>query len=100
MVSATEAELGGLFENCHKITSMITSFSEMVKLTTTNTGGNLKYSGKQRLQFNRKIYIQSNIHEILLGQRQNKKNSSHIFWEEEKKKAVDYVKKTPLNMVP
>ena len=29
MESATEAELGGLFENCHKSTSIITALAEI-----------------------------------------------------------------------
>ena len=29
MASDTEAELGGLFENCHKLTSMQTALAEM-----------------------------------------------------------------------
>ena len=75
MASATEAELGCLFENCQKATSMRTALADMghpQPPTTTHTGGNRQHIGKKNSQCNGKAKnILCNRHDILLGQRQN-----------------------------
>ena len=57
MASATEAELGGLFEKCHKATSMKTSLVDMghiqppTPVATDNTAANsiFKRTAKQKI---------------------------------------------------
>ena len=71
MALATEAELGGLFEKCQKATSTQTSLAEMghsqppTPVETDKTEANIIVYGTSKKN------IQRNIHEILLGQRQN-----------------------------
>ena len=66
----TEAELGGLFENCQKVNSMRTALADMGHLqppttvATGNTAANRIFNGTEK-----KKNISSNRHEILLGQR-------------------------------
>ena len=54
MASATEAELGGLFEKCQKAKATRTPLNRNGPPTTTNTGGNEKYRGKNHRQRNGK----------------------------------------------
>ena len=70
MASATEAELGGLFENCQKMTVMRTSLAEMghqqppAPVTMDNTATNIIFNGAAKRK-----YLYSLIHETLYGQK-------------------------------
>ena len=100
MASATEVELGGLFENCQKATSVRTALAEMghqqppTPLATYNTAANsiVNRTGKKK--------ISSNRHEILLGQIQNPtKPFPHILGRgKEKHGRLCY--KTPTDIAP
>ena len=75
MASATEAELGGFFENCQKATSTQTALAEtdhsqpLTPVATYNTVKNRILNGREK--------IQSNRHDILLGTRQNKTTQNY-----------------------
>ena len=75
IASATEAELGGLFENFQKATSTRTTLLDMghqqppTLMATDNTVANSIVNGTAK-----KKYLGKNRHKILLGQRQNMTN--------------------------
>ena len=70
-------------------------------LTTTYTDGNGQYGGKQNLRWNSKTKkIQSNRHEILLGQRHNTTKSFPHIKGGGKEKSGGLCHKTPLNLAP
>ena len=69
--------------------------------TTTHTGGNGQYSGKQNSQRNGKAKeISSNRHEILFGQIQNKTKLFRHILVKGKRKLGRLRHKTPLDMAP
>ena len=94
MVSATGTELGGLFENFHKVTYIWTSLAEMVHsqpptpVEVENTVSNsiVNEMAKQK-------NIQSNRHEILLSTRNNTKKSLPQILGRGEKNLADYVTK-------
>ena len=93
MASDTVAELGRLFENCQKATSMKTSLAKKWQLTTTNTSSIEQYSNKHHYQRTGRKKTHRNKNEILLVQRNNMtKSFPHILGEGGKKLAV-YVTK-------
>ena len=61
MASATEAELGSLFENCHKVTSMQTDLADMghqqplTPVATDNTAANIIVNGTAKQTRSRAI---------------------------------------------
>ena len=94
MASDMEAELGRLFENYHKLTSMQTALAEMghsqppTPLATDDTEANSIINGTAKQKISRAInmrfyWIRDRI----------RKNNFHIYWEEDKKNLVDYVTK-------
>ena len=93
MVSATEAELGGLFENCHKVTSMRTSLAEMghqqppTPVETDNKAAssivNLMAKQNRSRAIDMIFYL---VRDII-------RKKIHIFWEEGKKNLDNYVTK-------
>ena len=94
MVSATKAELGGLFGNCHKATFMRTALAEMghkqppTPVETYNTAANriVNRTAKQ------KRYPAIDII-FYWGRDRIQKNHSHILWEDGMKNLADCVTK-------
>ena len=98
LASATEVELGELFDNCQKTSSTRIALSDMshqqppTPAETDNTLADSKVNGTKQ--------ILSNRHDILLGQRQNTtKPFPHILGRG-KEKPSGLCHKTPPNMVP
>ena len=86
MVSDTEVELGGLFENYQKSTNIRTALAEMVHeqastpLTTENTAANSIVNGKATRKRSQAINIR-----FYLVRERIQQNHFHIFWGEGKK---------------
>ena len=94
MASATEAELGGLFEKCQKATSMRMDLVEMghqrppTPVTTDNTTANSIINGTAKRKRSQAIDMMFyRVRDIIRG------NHFRIFWEEGEKNLVDYVTK-------
>ena len=94
MASATKAELGGLFENCQKATSIRMALAEMghqqppTMVATENTAANSLFNGTEK----QKRYQSINMRFYWVRDRISQ-NQFHIFWEEGKKNLADYVTK-------
>ena len=95
MESATESELGGLFENFQKATSMRTALAEMGHLqsptlvSTDNIMANIIFNGTAKQKRYRAIDM------IFYWVRERiRQNHFHIFWEELMNNLADYVTKT------
>ena len=92
MASATEAELGGLFEIFQKSTSMRTALADMGHLkpptpvATDNTVANSIVNGTEKQKTSRAIDM------IFYWVRDRfRQNNFHILWEEGKKNLAEYV---------
>ena len=94
MASATEVELGGLFENCQKATSTNTALVYMGHLqpptpvATDNTAANSIVNGTEK----QKIYSEIDMRFYWVRDR-IRQNHFPVFWEEGKKNLADYVTK-------
>ena len=94
MALATEAELGGLFENCQKATSTRTALADMghqqppTPVATDNKSANSIVNGTEK----QKIYRAINMRFYWVRHRIRQKHF-HIFWEYGKKSLVDNVTK-------
>ena len=94
MELATEAELGGVFENFQKATSISTSISEMgnpqmpTLLETDNTAGNSIVNVTYKQKISILIYMR-----FYLLRGKIRENYFHIFWEEGKKNLENYFTK-------
>ena len=94
MVSATEAELGGLFENCQKATSMRTAIAEMghqqppTLVATDDTAANSIVNGTIKQKRSRAIDMR-----FYWVRDRIRKYHFYIFWEEVRKNLADYVTK-------
>ena len=82
MESSTEAELGGLYENCQKLTSKRTALAEMghqqppTPVATYNTAENSIVNGTEKQKISRAIDM------IFYWVRDRiRQNHFHIFWE-------------------
>ena len=94
MASASEAELGGVFENCQNVTSMLTALAEMghsqtpTLVITDNTASNIIVNGTAKHKISRLIYMM-----FYWVRDRIRQNRVHIFWEEGNKNLADYVTK-------
>ena len=94
VVSSTEAELGGLFENCQKTTYVLTALVDMghqqppTPLATGNTAANIIVNETAKQTIFQAIDIR-----FYWVRNRIRQNNLHIFWEERKKKLADYVTK-------
>ena len=92
MESATEAELGGLFENCRKATSMLTALAEMghskppTPVAMENTAAKIIVNRTSKQKGSRSIYMRFDWVRDRIRQ-----NNFHIFWEKEAKNLADCV---------
>ena len=83
MASATEAELGGIFENCQETISIRTDLAEIghpqqtTPVATDNTVANIIANGTAKQKTSRAIDILFNLFIEIIRQ-----NHFHIFWEE------------------
>ena len=94
MASAMKVELGGLFENFQKVTSMRTTLAEMghqpppTSVATNNKAAKSIVNGMSKQKISRAIDM------IFYWVRDRiRKNHFHIFWEEVKKNLLYYVTK-------
>ena len=95
MASATEEELGGLFENFQKATYTRTALAEMGHQQPPTTVVTVNTSAKSIVNRteNQKRYRAIDIIFYWVRDRIRKKHF-HIFWEEGKKNLADYVTNT------
>ena len=89
-----ETELGGIFENCHKVTSMRTAQVNMVHqepptpVATENTAANSIFNRTAK----QKIYQAIDMRWYWVRDR-IRQHHFHVFWEEGKKNLADCVTK-------